>query len=290
MPLAVVSISSQAGGAEAMNKFRLIARGAGIVALALAGTGCGTLKHDRGWGQDAIYPIQWERIPQAAKRAALDPVTWVPAVGALVFTIDDFDHKVSDWAVERTPVFGSTDTAEDVSDYLRDVLQVETIATVVLTPSGEPGLTWGAAKLRGSLVEAAAIGATSAATDLLKDQTGRTRPGNGNDRSFPSAHASHSFAGARLCNRNLDSISMNDTLRRSFQAGNLALAATVAWARVEGEKHYPTDVLVGAALGNFITTFIHDAFMNLPEDEEVPVSFYVEPSLTGVWGAVSWKF
>ncbi|MBD3343874.1 MAG: hypothetical protein GF401_02280 [Chitinivibrionales bacterium] len=27
------------------------------------------------------------------------------------------------------------------------------------------------------------------------------------------------------------------------------------WARVEAQKHYPTDVLVGAALGNFCATF-----------------------------------
>jgi len=52
--------------------------------LSLAGmavSGCGTMPNGRGWGQDAIYPFDWKRIPQAAKRAALDPVTWGPGGG-----------------------------------------------------------------------------------------------------------------------------------------------------------------------------------------------------------------
>ena len=42
------------------------------------------------------------------------------------------------------------------------------------------------------------------------------------------------------------------------------IAAGTAWARVEGCKHYPSDVLFGAALGNFVAIFVHDAF--LPAD------------------------
>jgi hypothetical protein len=41
----------------------------------------------------------------------------------------------------------------------------------------------------------------------------------------------------------------------------------VAWARVEGAKHFPSDVLAGAALGYFITAFIHDAFLGLPDED-----------------------
>jgi hypothetical protein len=62
----------------------------------------------------------------------------------------------------------------------------------------------------------------------------------------------------------------------------------VAWARVEGEKHYPTDVLVGAALGNFITRFVHDAFMNLDEHERF--SFYLEPARDGGKLFLTWEF
>ena len=65
----------------------------------------------------------------------------------------------------------------------------------------------------------------------MKDETDRTRPNNSNDRSFPSAHASSAFSAARLANRNLDSVKMNRLARTSFQAGNIALAGTVAWTK-----------------------------------------------------------
>ena len=48
------------------------------------------------------------------------------------------------------------------------------------------------------------------------------------------------------------------TLKTTFTT----FAAATAWSRVEGGKHYPSDVLFGAALGNFIAVFIHDAFLN----------------------------
>jgi hypothetical protein len=41
----------------------------------------------------------------------------------------------------------------------------------------------------------------------------------------------------------------------------------VAWARVEAGAHFPSDVLAGAALGNFLSAVVHDSFMNLPREK-----------------------
>jgi len=41
------------------------------------------------------------------------------------------------------------------------------------------------------------------------------------------------------------------------------VALGTGWARVEAQKHYPSDVLAGMALGNFMAAFIYDAFMGL---------------------------
>jgi membrane-associated phospholipid phosphatase len=73
-----------------------------------------------------------------------------------------------------------------------------------------------------------------------------------------------------------------------LKTANLVTAATTGWARVEGQKHYPSDILAGACLGNFITTFIHDAFLNLPEDSTF--SFYLEPSPRELFISVCWSF
>lgn len=261
-------------------------------ALAVLGvaftSGCGTLPGGRGWGQDAIWPVQWKRIPQAAKNAVLDPATWIPAAGAAVFAIDDWDHKVANWASERTPVFGSRGTADDASDYLRDAVEAEVFLTGVLTPSGDEPWGWAWAKARGLGVEYSALWLNNESTGWIKDGVGRRRPDRSGHDSFPSGHASGAFAAAHLSNRNLDSIQMKPWLRRTIQAGNFTLAGGAAWARVEAGRHYPSDVLAGAALGNFISTFIHDAFLNLPETSTLKLR--VEPSPKSLMVGLSWDF
>ena len=60
----------------------------------------------RPWGFDAPT---LQHIGKAAVQAATSPTVWGPTAGALVFTIDDWDEKVSAWAVKNT---------EDVSQVL----------------------------------------------------------------------------------------------------------------------------------------------------------------------------
>jgi len=258
-----------------------------VVSLCLS-AGCGTLKNGRGWGQDAIWPVQLKRISSAARHALFDPVTWVPAAGALIFTIDDFDKKTAHWASTQQPVFGSQITAHDMSDHLREALTYETFATILLTPSGNDALDWTFAKAKGFAVESSASSLTGLATGQLKKAVGRERPDESDNESFPSGHTSIAFSAARLSNRNLDSIELSPWLRNSFKAANLAMATATGWDRVEAGRHFPSDVLAGAALGNFLTTFIHDAFLNLPEDSSM--GFFIEPSPRGVTAAVSWEF
>jgi hypothetical protein len=241
--------------------------------LLFVGSGCMSSDGRPGWGEDALWPVNGQRIIKAAQEAILDPQTWVPAAGALVFAIDDWDQKVSDWAAEHHPIFGSQEDALDASDDLWYILKAELPITALATPSGDDPQEWAVAKVRGLVVEYGAIAANGYTTQWLKDGIGRQRP-NGQDReSFPSGHSSSSFAHATLSNHNLDSIDMPTGVRRACQISNLALAGTVAWARVEGKAHYPSDVLAGAALGHFLTTFIYKAFMNLPEDSPIDVAF-----------------
>ena len=258
-----------------------------LVGMPFSVTGCGTMKNGRAWGEDVFRPPEGERMWNAARNAFLNPQTWVPLAGAAVFAIDDLDEQTSNWAVRHNPIFGSVDNAKDYSDDLKDILEAEAIVTAILTPSDKDAYQWGKSKLKGGLVELAAFGATAGATDIIKDVTDRQRPDKSNDNSFPSAHASRAFSAATLSNRNLKYIEINDTLRTGLQITNTVMASGVAWARVEGDRHYPSDVLFGAALGHFLTAFIHDAFLNLPEDE---VELGVYPNKDGVIVAVSFRF
>ena len=253
-----------------------------IVLSALVFAGCGTLPNHRHWGQDAFSPIDLDRAARAAHDAFFNVNTLAPMVGALVFGIDDLDERASDWAVKHTPIFGSPRSARDASDDLKAFLEIEAVVTAIATPSGDTFDEWGVSKARGAAVELLAAGATDNVTSWLKDGTNRTRPDKTGDRSFPSAHASEAFSFTTLANRNVDSIRMPAGTRPVIKACNLVFASGVAWARVEARWHYPSDVLAGAALGHFLTAFIHDAFLNLPEDGDIDFAVFGVEGGTGV--------
>lgn len=241
------------------------------VFLVLLGTGCTTLPNGHRWGEDVSFG-SWERIKTATLKAATDPETWVPVAGALLLSIGDLDEDLSDWAIRETPVFGSIDSAEDASDDLKTLLMATSVISTLATPSGsEPG-EWLVAKFKGALVGVAAVGASGSVTNYLKDATDRERPlKKTSDNSFPSLHATEAYSNATLTSRNIDSLDLSPTTRKVLRISAKTLAAGTAWARVEAGKHYPTDVLAGAAIGHFLTAVIHDSFMGLDEAVQVDV-------------------
>jgi membrane-associated phospholipid phosphatase len=86
---------------------------------------------------------------------------------------------------------------------------------------------------------ALSLGVTWGVTFALKRAINETRP-NGGDYSFPSGHSSSSFASAEFMRR-----------RYGWKWGvpAYALAAFVAYSRVESRMHYTHDVVAGAAIG-----------------------------------------
>jgi hypothetical protein len=86
--------------------------------IILLTAGCGTLQNGHRWGEDATLLPGSDRIVNAASSAVREPATWIPAIGAAVFSIGKFDHRVSNWASKKTPVFGSMDRAGKASDAL----------------------------------------------------------------------------------------------------------------------------------------------------------------------------
>ncbi|HUR39212.1 MAG TPA: phosphatase PAP2 family protein [Planctomycetota bacterium] len=87
--------------------------------------------------------------------------------------------------------------------------------------------------------EAEVLAVTGVLTTSLKFLVGRTRPGGGM-RSFPSGHAATAFAAASL---------IDDNSGGAFGVGAYGLAGLTGYSRIESGKHFPSDVLVGAAIG-----------------------------------------
>ncbi len=106
------------------------------------------------------------------------------------------------------------------------------------------------------------------ATHLAKDLTGRRRPWTHNTslsveerlalsaadpldarRSFFSGHASSAFALATLMSTVFADVHGRSRASDALWAASLSAAALTGLARVKSGMHYPSDVLVGAAVG-----------------------------------------
>lgn len=86
------------------------------------------------------------------------------------------------------------------------------------------------------------FGATALTTWALKESVRRPRPfaGGGQMHSFPSGHTSGAFCAATCIER-------NSGIGAGIPA--YALAALTGYSRVDSARHYPSDVLAGAAIG-----------------------------------------
>lgn len=234
---------------------------------------CGTTRSGARWGDGATLRPGGDRILRAARDAALDPWTWVPAAGGLAFAVGSWDDEVSEWARREKPVFGDQDGALDAADDLRTVARYAWIASMIATPGGDEAGPWARSKAGGVAVEWAATFATKSVTSGLKSIIDRTPPDGSDREGFPSGHVTDAFASAALARRNLESIEMHPAVRGSLHVGLAGVAAGTAWARVEAGHHRPSDVLGSAAIGNFVARFVHDAFLGLPDGVQLTGSF-----------------
>lgn len=258
-------------------------------ALVLSASGCATWSDRPQAGPNAS---RFERIRIAAVNAARDPATWIPAAGAVAFRMGDLDERVSDWAYEHTPIFGSPDDAGQASTDLRAIA----CAAAVLTPLSIPppvDSTEASMNRTQGLTGGLAAGLTnSAIVGFLKKETDETRP-NGGHSSFPSSHTSQAFACAVSASRSLESVPMSTGMRKALRINLTAIAAATAWGRVEAHHHYPSDTLAGAALGNFLANFIFDAFLkpaNANGEQGGKTDVSLDLADDGTWLRFTWGF
>lgn len=223
--------------------------------------GCATAPDAVPWGERATLAPGWERIGRAARDAATHPGTWAPAALAAGLQIDNADERLSDWARRETPVFGGTQDAIDASDEGVDIARTGFMLVALTTPGGDNAGDWAVNKTKGLLVGELTVEATRFTYQGIKSWGLRDRPDASNDESFPSGHAGKSSAYATLGVVTTDTLPVDPRAELALDTAFVLVAAGTGWARVEGGKHYPSDVLAGYALGNFMGRFFSAAFL-----------------------------
>ncbi|WP_345984831.1 phosphatase PAP2 family protein [Sulfurimonas sp. HSL-1656] len=232
-------------------------------------SGCATKSGN--WGSDATLLPGWKAVGHAAAEAALDPLTWAPLGAALCFQVENFDRRVSEWAVDQTPVFGSTENASDVSDTLKEASKINYYVTGVTVPTQEGWRGLGDRAL-GLGVGWVAMTSTAKVTDWMKAGFARERPDKSDKRSLPSGHTSGASVAATLAAQNIGHMPIPRGLQLAWMGAAYGVAGLTGWARVEAGVHYPSDVLTGFALGHFIGRFFNDAFITPAYRDKVAVS------------------
>jgi len=247
------------------------------LSLLLLSAGCASVGERGYWGASVGWP-NGSQLASAAAKAARNPNTWIPAAGALVFGLTNLDDKVSDRAVDETPIFGTN--AVDASDTLRDLACASYVVTALVAPSDSLS-----SRASGLLVGGSTLLADRTLVDGLKRATDRERPDGSNNASFPSGHTSLASTSASMAVGNLAYVDMPHWARIATNVGLYGTAAATGWARVEAGKHYPSDVLAGYAIGSFLARFAYHAF--LESGVAPPVSLDLTPMPGGGMLSVS---
>jgi hypothetical protein len=113
---------------------------------------------------------------------------------------------------------------------------------------------------------AESLGGVVLIQQALATVVGRERPNGEDNMSFPSGHTSWAFAATTLIAREL-----HDPSDDSFHFVDALLylpAAFAGWERIDADKHWTSDVVVGAFLGVFMTNWIWDAHYGSDEGSQ----------------------
>ncbi len=98
------------------------------------------------------------------------------------------------------------------------------------------------------------MGISTGAILVLKHTTNELRPDGSNYLSFPSGHTANAFTGASLLDREFSSVSPWIPL------GGYAMATSTGILRMTNDKHWLSDVLVGAGIGLLSTEIAYQVY------------------------------
>ena len=171
-------------------------------------------------------------------------------------------NRIDDWA-RRSWVWGHQRRARVLSHLTLGAAMAWPLAGLTAVHGGSGG-EWG----RDQLAALDSMVVTQAAADVAKRVFRRSRPPVVFDRqaaatrddvhSFISGHSASAFAA--VVSTGVIATRRNSPDAPWIWAGGLGLAASTAYLRIAGDRHYLTDVLGGAAVGTGIALLLTNVF------------------------------
>lgn len=225
------------------------------------------------WGSNTTFVPGWEHIKRSAKQSFLDTETWVPLAVAGVFGFTNLDRKVSDYAFQDAPIYGDPGNALEKSDDYFDASRYALFISSFSTAGADTVSDSVRFKSRALAAQSIAIGLNNLSTATLKVAAKRVSPLEHDSESLTSRHASGAFLNSRLTRINMRYITTSRPWQTTTDITMFGVASLTAWGRVEGGLHYPSDVMIGAAMGNFFAHFVNLAFVNPDIQNNVTVQF-----------------
>lgn len=218
-------------------------------------------------------------ISQSAKKAFMNPNTWVPLTAATAIGVAGFDKTISSWASRNTYIYNSKIEASDTSDVLRKLSNINYNITLFATPDGKNLDDYMSNKLLSLGFTNGARTLVSGTTNTLKHKIGRERPDSSDLLSFPSGHTSSAVTHSILSQRFLEKAPIKKQHKTVLNLYYNIVGWGTAWGRVEAEKHYPTDILIGASIASFVSNFFYNAFIDNESKLDINIVFNPNDSL-----------
>ncbi len=242
-------------------------------------TGC-TSTGNPELGETVTTTPGWSRLKQASSEALMDPNVWATLLSAVLLQADNLDEELSDQLREHTPIFGSTQKADDAGDDFESLTKLAYVSTALLAPGPETPGEWLPTKIKILGAEWLAVQTADSFTTEVKELTKRDRPDDSDDRSFPSSTTTTASVQAQMANLNVKYLPINKSSKQAMSFTFNSFAALTAWAKVEAGKHHPADVLAGWAVGHFIA-HLAQGFID-PDQQQVMVSPLVKNGASGI--------
>jgi hypothetical protein len=195
----------------------------------------------------------------AVVRNVEQPEEWVPELLFLAAAplLHQQDHGYRNGLQSNHVITGSSTASGNV-----------TLGALAAASAAVSGWKWYEGDHAQSLeVATESFALTALGTFVTQDIVRRHRPGDGQPTSFPSGHASFSFAASTFLARTIwdESGSDNSWTTTALGAACYLPAAWVALNRVDSGRHFPSDVAFGALLGTLTTNLVWDAHYGDPE-------------------------